>query len=165
MPSGLQLVVFAGPPGTGKSSLARAVARELRCAYLDQEILRDRTLEVLRALKPDQSMQLARSLALDLLVDLVRDNLSVGLSVVLDSPARHALLRERLEPVARAQKAEMKLLECISTAESARWDERELPWSEPVMAGRLPGPRLLIDTAEPLLINLRKALTYLGHPA
>jgi predicted kinase len=165
MPPDLQLVVFVGPPGTGKSSLARSVARELRVTYLDQETIRDRTLPLLRGLKLEQGPALARSLALDLLTDLARDNLSLGLAVVLDSPAPYAMLREKLEPVARAHRAELKLVECFSTAEAPHRDEGEPPWREPEPAVRVPGPRLLLDTAEPMLVNLRKALIYLGSAA
>ena len=35
-----QLIIFAGLPGTGKSSLARAVARELKAVYLDKDTMK-----------------------------------------------------------------------------------------------------------------------------
>ena len=42
------LIVFAGLPGTGKSSLARAVARELGAVYLDKDTIKDGIIAVAR---------------------------------------------------------------------------------------------------------------------
>jgi predicted kinase len=165
----LQLIVFAGLPGTGKTSLARAVARELRAVYLDKDTLRDAVVAVGRELKLEQAAELARPLAYALLVDLARDNLSLGLPVVLDSPARYSAYREQVEQLARNQKAELKLIECICTDESQLRErvERREGWEsyqrERATFERLTGPRLVVDTAESVMINVRKVLTYLGH--
>jgi predicted kinase len=165
----LRLIVFAGLPGAGKTSLARAVARELRAVYLDKDTLRDAVLTLGRDLKLEQAAELARPLAYALLVDLARDNLSLGLSVVLDSPARYSAYREQVEQLARNQKADLKLIECICTDESQLREriERRGGWEsyqqDIATFERLTGSRLVVDTAEAVMINVRKVLTYLGQ--
>lgn len=169
MTSDLQLIVFAGLPGTGKTSLARAVARELRAAYLDKDTIRDAVVEVSRQLNIAQGIELARPVAYVLLVNLARDNLSLGVSVVLDSPARYSAYREKVEGLARAHDAAIKLIECICTDEAQLRErvERRGDWAnyqqERAAFERLDGPRLIVDTAEPVLLNIRKVMTYLGR--
>ena len=58
------LIVFAGLPGTGKSSLARAVARELHAVYLDKDTIKDAVIAVARELKTDQGPDLAGPIVL-----------------------------------------------------------------------------------------------------
>ena len=94
------LIVFAGLPGTGKSSLARAVARELRAVYLDKDTIKDAVIAVARELKIEQGPDLAGPISYELLVVLARDNLSLGLSVVLDSPAGYRQFREQVSELA-----------------------------------------------------------------
>jgi predicted kinase len=174
------LIVFAGLPGTGKSSLARAVARELRALYLDKDTIKDAVIAVARELKIEQGPDLAGPASYELLVVQARDNLSLGLSVVLDSPAGYRRFREQVSELAKARKASLKLVECICTDESLlrqRVEERgrELPpyrardWAD-YQSNRarfegLTERRLVVDTAEPLAINLRKVLAYIGWPS
>jgi predicted kinase len=173
------LVVFAGLPGTGKSSLARAVARELRALYLDKDTIKDVVIAVAREMKIEQGSDLAGPVSYEMLVVLARDNLSLGLSVVLDSPAGYRHFREQVSELAKARKASLKLIECICTDESLlrqRVEDRgrELPsyrardWAD-YQSNRarfegLTERRLVVDTAEPLAINLRKVLAYVGWP-
>ncbi len=172
-----KLIVFAGLPGTGKSSLARAVARELRAVYLDKDTIKDCTLVLARDMKLAQGEDLAGPLSYELLVDLARDNLSVGLSVVLDSPAGYRTFREKVSRLAQTTRIELKLVECICTDEGVLRDRvesrgRELPpyraqdWdtyqSNRARFEGLTERRLVVDTAETLGLNLRKVLAYLG---
>lgn len=165
----LQLIVFAGLPATGKTTLARAVARELRAAYLGKDTIRDAVIEVAREMKVEQGPELARPVAYTLLVNLARDNLSLGVPVVLDSPARYSTFREKLENLARNYDASLKLIECICTDEAQLRErvERQGSWTsyqqERSAFERLIGPRLVVDTAEPVMLNVRKVMTYLGR--
>lgn len=173
------LVVFAGLPGTGKSSLARAAARELRAVYLDKDTIKDCVIAVAREMKIEQGLDLAGPASYELLVVLARDNLSLSRSVVLDSPAGYRQFREKVSELAKARRANLKLIECVCTDElllRQRVEEggRELPpyrardWAD-YQSNRarfegLTERRLVVDTAEPLAINLRKVLTYIGWP-
>ena len=179
MPPDLQLIVFAGTPGTGKSSLARAVARELHAVYLDKDTIKDRTIALIEKMNlREQARDLAGPLSYELLVELAKDNLTLGLSVVLDSPAGYSLYRERVKQLARSWKADLKLIECICTDETLlrrRVEGRgqDLPahraqdWAayqrDRAQFERLTERRLVVDTAESLPLNLRKVLGYLGH--
>ena len=173
-----QLIVFAGMLGTGKSSLARAVARQLRAVYLDKDTIKECVLALAERMKLDQTRQLAGPLSYELLVDLARDNLSLGLSVVLDSPAGYQLFRERVRGLARSAKVELRLIECICTDERLlrqRVENRalDLPahrtrdWAtyqdEAARFEHLTDRRLVVDTAESLSLNVQKVLAYLGH--
>jgi predicted kinase len=174
-----QLIVFAGTLGTGKTSLARAVARKRQAVYLDKTTIKECILALAARMKLDEAQQLAGPVSYELLVDLARDNLSLGLSVVLDSPAGYQVFRERIKALARSAKVEYRLIECICTderllrqrVESSVLDlpaHRTRDWAtyqhEAAQFEKLTERRLVVDTAESLSINVQKVLAYLGHP-
>jgi predicted kinase len=171
------LVVFAGAPGVGKSTLARALARELRAAYLDKDTIKTAAVELGRALKVENAMQFAGALSYTLLIPLARDNLTVGTHVIIDSPAGYRTFQDAIEQLVRSVKVNFKLIECITTDEALlreRIERRglELPehrvrdWDAYQQARerleRMSGPRVVVDTAEPVPTNLRKILNALG---
>jgi predicted kinase len=173
-----QLIVFAGMRGTGKTSLARAVARELGAVYLDKDTIKDCAIAQAERLKLEQGAELAGPLSYELLVDIARDNLSLGLSVVLDSPAGYQAFREKVKGLARSARVELRLIECICTDERllrrrVEGRSQDLPayrtrdWAtyqhELAEFERPTERRLVVDTAESLSLNLRKVLAYLGH--
>ena len=178
-----QLIVFAGLPGTGKSSLARALARDLRAIYLDKDTIKDCAMRLIAEMDVEQDAptagalsRLAGALSYELLVDLARDNLTLGISVVVDSPAAYQTFRDRIKVVARATKADLRLIECICTDERLlrqRIEHRgqDLPvyrtrdWQtyqqDRRRFERLTDQRLIVDTAESQMVNLRKVRAYL----
>jgi predicted kinase len=173
-----QLVVFAGLPGTGKSSLGRALARELRAVYLDKDTIKDCAMRLAGEMGLEQGARLAGALSYELLADLARDNLTLGVSVVVDSPAAYQTFRDRIKAVARAAKADLRLIECICTDEGLlreRIERRsqDLPayrtrdWQtyqqDQGRFERITDPRLIVDTAESEAVNLRKIGAYLGQ--
>ena len=112
------LIVFAGAPGVGKSTLARALARELRAAYLDKDTIKDAALALGRELKIENPMQFAGALSYTLLVPLARDNLTLGTHVVIDSPAGYRAFQDAIELLVRSVKVNFRLVECITTDEA-----------------------------------------------
>jgi predicted kinase len=173
-----KLIVFAGLRGTGKTTLARAVARELRATYLDKDTIKDAAMALARARKIEGGAEFAGALSYELLIPLAKDNLTLGLPVVVDSPAGYRVFQDQVDELARQVRVEIRLVECITTDE-AQWQQRAerrgetLPehrardWEAVQQARarleRLAGPRLVVDTAEPLPVNLRKVLAYLGE--
>jgi predicted kinase len=146
-------------------------------------------MRLIGEINPEQGAQmtstlsrLAGALSYELLVDLTRDNLTLGLSVVVDSPAAYHTFRDQIKVVARAAKADLRLVECICTDERLlrqRIEHRgpDLPayrtrdWQtyqqDQKRFERLTDQRLIVDTAESQAVNLRKVRAYLeqGKPA
>jgi predicted kinase len=171
------LVVFAGAPGVGKSTLARAVARELAACYLDKDTIKDAALSLGREMKIDNINQYAGALSYTLLVPLARDNLTVGNHVVIDSPAGYKAFQDAVEELVRRVRVNFKLIECITTGEALlgepierrgvdipehRVRDRDQYQQARERMERLSGPRLVIDTAESIQTNLKRIMSALG---
>jgi predicted kinase len=154
----------------------RAVARELKAVYLDKDTIKDRAMALAGQMNLDRAEQLAGALSYELLVDLARDNLTLGLSVVLDSPAAYQVFRDKVKQLARSLKVNLRLIECICTDERLLRqriehrgddlpDHRTRDWSafqrDRGRFEQLTDRRLIVDTAESLALNLRKIKTYL----
>jgi predicted kinase len=174
--AGQQLIVFGGVPSAGKTALARALARQLQAVYLDKSTIKDEALRLAREMRVEGATQLAGALSYTLLMPLARDNLTLGQTVILDSPAGHPALLDDIEDLVRDLKVDLKLIECITTDENLlrqRIEERSEGSSEQrsrdgeaaqqarARLERLSGPRLVVDTAELASTNLPRVLKYL----
>lgn len=168
------LVVLAGLPGTGKTTIARLLARRLQAAYLRTDVIAGPMLAA--GLTSDQAE--AGRVAYDIAYRIAIENLDVDVPVVVDgvnaTHERRALWRKAsVATSTRLQQLEMVLADQVEhrqrvEARKARdylgptWDQiQDLPyepWDEAV-----DGPRLVVDTAD-RAAALTSCLTYVGSP-
>lgn len=127
-------IVFAGPPCSGKSTLAAEIARRRRLPHLSMDATRQRILPGAAHTREDRrAAYRAMHFAAELLLD-------AGAGVVLDAPYSHA---EDREDLARIGRGRMKPIECRVSPETAvrrllaRGPDPERPDLTPELVDRL----------------------------
>jgi hypothetical protein len=170
----LQLIVFTGLPGTGKSSIAEAVARELGIPVFAKDWLEAALIRC--ELQPTEGGLPLGSAAYELLTTLAERQLQLGQSVTLDSVASTLSIRVEWRNLAQAYQAEWRVIECVCSDEAAQRDRmevrqrhipgwHELDWSEVERVKAYYAPwdeeRLILDAVHPLADNIAAALQYL----
>jgi predicted kinase len=170
----LHLIAFKGLPGTGKSTLARALAQELRWPLIDKDDIKD----MLDGHTPE-----AGGLAYDALFNLVRRQALLGLDVICDSPLTFERGYTRLREIAGETGATLFIVESTCSDEQV-WLERiearktlSLPthhqtdwqefqshrqWASATSAYSIHDLHLIVDTAQPLLELLSKITNWLS---
>jgi predicted kinase len=135
----VKLIVFSGLPGTGKSTLAEAMGRELNIPVFAKDWLEATLVRSgLRASSEDRSLGFA---GYELLSVLAERQLMLGQSAILDSVAASHTIRRAWCQLAGRYGAYYRVIECICSDESlhrARLKGRqrhipgwhELEWSE-----------------------------------
>lgn len=171
----MQLIVFAGLPGTGKSSLAQAVGRQLGVPVFAKDWL-EATLQRC-GLGPvtDEGRNLGYA-AYELLSTLALRQLHLGQSAILDSVASVEPVRAEWRALAGQYGAVWRVVECVCSDEAvhrARLATRqrhipgwhELTWAEVERVRGYYAPwgeeRLVVDAVNPLSVNVQTVLTYL----
>lgn len=162
-----QVIVVAGLPGSGKSTVADGIARELGIPVLSVDPIESAIIE----------SGFARSFETGLAAYLVAQSsaaaqLRLGLSVVIDAVSPVEQARAMWRQLAAEYGAGLRLIECVLDPELHRarvearvrglpgipevtWDDVEqrrrtyLPWSE---------ERLILDTARPAADVIREAV-------
>jgi predicted kinase len=121
-----RLIVVSGPPGTGKTTLAHAIARAVGCPAICRDEIKEGMAHATPGFVPGPGDELsARTLpvffgALELL-------LRAGVSTVAEAAFQDRLWRPGLEPL-RAL-AEVRIVHCVASSEVAlaraasRWRE------------------------------------------
>ena len=135
----MKLIIFSGLPGTGKSSLAEAVGRQLGIPVFSKDWLEASLLQSgLNSTNKDKTLGYA---GYKLLTVLAKRQFMLEQSVILDSVAATKTIRAEWRKLAKRYQAEWRVIECICSDEKihrARLKVRrrgipgwhELEWSE-----------------------------------
>ncbi len=169
----MQIIVFSGLPGTGKSSLAEAVARELSIPVFAKDWLEATFIRC--ELKPADSSGGLGSAGYQLLTTLAERQLRLGQSVILDSVAGTLSIRAEWRTLAESFRADWRVIECICSDEAVQRERLEarqrgipgwyeLDWSEVERVKTYYAPwdeeRLILDVVNLLDANIAAALRY-----
>ena len=170
----MRLVVFSGLPGTGKSVLAEAVARELGIPVFAKDWIEATLLHC--ELTPTNQDKPLGSAAYQLLTVFAERQLMLGQSVILDSVASTQSIRSTWRELAEKYNAKWLVIECICSDEKvhrARLGTRqrgipgwhELAWSDVELVKNYYHPwdekRLILDAMQPFEDNLNLVFGYL----
>ena len=164
---GMIVVQMHGEPGSGKSTVARALASRIDAIVLDKDIIKS---ALLRSGAPEA---LAASGAYETYFGLARDIVRQGRSLILDNPVFWPRVEEQWLAVSAAASFPPLLIECVcpDRAELVRRlasrDGLESHPREPLDLLRHPGssatrfqPRITLDTTRPLDELIDQAIAY-----
>jgi len=169
----MKLIIFSGLPGTGKSTLAESMGKDLGIPVFAKDWL-EATL-VRSGLKPITEEKSLGFAGYELLTLLAERQFMLEQSVILDSVAASQSIRSTWRQLAEQYHVECRVIECICSdakLHRARLKDRnrripgwhELEWSE---VERVKGyysaweeARLVLDMTNPFTENLLKARNY-----
>jgi len=95
-----------GYPGTGKSTIARAIARTLHIPLIDRDIIREMGVDILGDV-PEIG-----HFAYELMFALSREQLKLGLSVVIDTPLTYRTTYEQARNLAQSFQVPILVVHC-----------------------------------------------------
>ena len=169
----MELIIFSGLPGTGKSTLAEAVGKELCIPVFAKDWLEATLLR--SGLKPTIEDKPLGFAGYELLTLLAERQLILGQYVILDSVAGTETIRSTWRQLARQYGADWRVVECICSDEAlhrSRLKKRkrdipgwhELEWSDVEKVKQYYHPwnddRLKLDMIDPYRENFSKAKAY-----
>jgi len=169
-PNGRQIIVqMHGEPGSGKSTIARELARPLGAIVLDKDVIKAALLRTGVA-----EAQAAPS-AYEAFFGVAADLAAQGRSLVLDNPVYWPRIEEMWIAVANGHAAARVMIECVCgdrmelarrlAARNALESQPRVPFAprrasvdfEPA------SPRLLLDTLRPIDENVERVLAYIAE--
>ncbi len=169
----MRLILFSGLPGTGKSTLAEAIGRDLGVPVFAKDWLEATLMR--SELKPTKEEKPLGFAGYELLTILAERQLMLGQSVILDSVAASRTIRRTWLGLAEKYGAYCRVIECICSVETLHRSRlkgrkrgipgwHELEWSEVERVKQYYSAwdveRLILDTAESFDENFLKAKTY-----
>ncbi len=102
-----KMIIICGYPGVGKSTIAQPLAKRLKYALLDIDDLKEM---VDPSIVPDDDDR--GRIAYSIFKNLVRKQVSLGNSVIIDVPFTYTWLRESMVLVAKEYNARMIIVYC-----------------------------------------------------
>ncbi len=156
------LIVVAGPPGAGKTTLAHALARAVRCPAVSRDEIKEGLVRTADD-GGEPGAELQRH-ATDAFFDALALLLGRGVTVVAEAAFQHKVWAPRLEPLRAIARVRVVLCELDAERAHARRVARglgdpERAWFHPELAGRerpagdydpprLEVPTLRVDTSD-----------------
>jgi predicted kinase len=99
-------IVMRGYPGTGKSTIARLLATALHAPLIDRDIIRQMAVDFFGDLPQ------VGQFSYELMFALAREQLRLGLSVVVDTPLTYRTTYEQCKELAKTFHAHMLVVHC-----------------------------------------------------
>ena len=169
----MKVMIFSGLPGTGKSTIAEMLGRELSIPVFAKDWLEATLLR--SGLTPTLEDKPLGFAGYELLSILAERQLMLNQSVILDSVAGTQSIRAQWHRLADQYEAEWRVIECVCSDENlhrSRLNDRrrgipgwhELQWADVEKAKQMYQPwkeeRLVLDMVHALDENILKARVY-----
>ncbi len=159
-------VVMRGFPGTGKSTIARAIAAALRAPLIDRDVIRQKAVEIFGDIPG------VGRFSYELMFALCKEQLRLGLSVVVDTPLTYRATYDQCMALAGTFDVPMLVVHCqcppdvqqrrlegrkgmVSEFQITSWEEW-LRWKP--RFEEFDDHGCVIDTSNPLDDSLAKAM-------
>jgi predicted kinase len=169
------LVLMAGLPGAGKTTLASELGRVLHWTVLDKDLLKLSLLRLQLGMPEEEIGRISYELLFNLAKDILVRQQS---SVILDTSARHPFILKHASQIAQAAGVQLKAILCTASCSVRRERLTERvssilhhPFMSPMDTTtiendlecfqHLPEDKLIIETSYPLEDSLEKAIKYL----
>jgi len=101
------IVQMHGVPGSGKSTIARAIAREIGAVVIDKDVIKAALL------RSGINEQQAGPAAYEVYFDVAASMVSLGHSVILDNPVFWPRVEEKWRALARDADSPLIMIECV----------------------------------------------------
>ncbi|MEV7601163.1 AAA family ATPase [Kitasatospora sp. NPDC089797] len=157
------LIVVSGGPGSGKTTLAHALARALGCPAVSRDEVKEGLRHAgTRTPAPDERVRTAFFGVLEVLVD-------AGVSAVAEAAYQDRLWRSGLEPL--AGRTELRVVHCRvepalarrRIAERLAADPHRAAHADRALLAAPPGPGNLLDDFTPLSLDVPRLRVDTGH--